>query len=166
MDDIFSKPPSTYRLSDFRLSRMVLSPARWQSCTLQLAWHAVKFERSRANSVPDDANGVYTFVVKPGIANHPSCSYLMYVGKAEKQALRKRFVQYFEEEAEGESSRRPHVTEMLTKWKGYLWFYYAKVSNKQKIKKVENELLAAYLPPSNRVFPSSIRRAIARLFAH
>lgn len=168
MDDIFSKPPSTYELKDFRLLRMVLSPRQWQLCNLplELTWRVVKFERANGNSIPDNAKGVYTFVVKPGIANHPSCSYLMYVGRAEKQMLRDRFFQYFSEKTKGERSRRPHVTEMLLKWEGFLWFYYAKISDKTKIKRVEDGLLAAYLPPSNHTFPGSIRRAVAKLFAH
>jgi len=90
----------------------------------------------------------------------------MYVGKAEKQALRDRFSQYFSERDKGETSRRPHVTEMLLKWNEFLWFYYAEISDATKIKQVEEELLAAYLPPSNRTFPSKVRRAVAKLFAH
>lgn len=168
MDDIFSKPPSKYELKDFRLCRMVLSPPQWQLCKLpvSLAWRAVRFQRANVNRVPNNAKGIYTFVVKPGIANHPSCAYLMYVGKAEKQMLRGRFSQYFAEKDEGEASRRPHVTEMLLKWDKFLWFYYAEISDATKIKRVEDELLTAYLPPSNRTFPSTVRRAVARLFAH
>lgn len=168
MDDIFSKPPSTYGLKDFKLSRMVLSPLQWQGCKLpvSLAWRAVRFQRANVNRVPNNAKGIYTFIVKPGIANHPSCAYLMYVGIAEKQVLRDRFSQYFVEKDKGETSRRPHVTEMLLKWKDFLWFYYAEISDTAKIRQVEDELLAAYLPPSNRTFPSTVRRAVARLFAH
>jgi hypothetical protein len=133
---------------------------------VKLTWHAVKFHSAHAARVPEAKRGVYTFVVKPGIARHPSCSYLLYVGKAEKQALRARFCQYLTEKAKGEESRRPHVTEMLLKWDGFLWFYYAEVSKKTKIRIVEDQLLAAYLPPSNRTFPCTIRRAVAKLFAH
>lgn len=168
MDDIFSKPSSTYELKDFLLHRMVLSPRQWKSCNipLKLTWRAVKFEYANGSAIPDKAKGVYTFVVKPGIANHPSCSYLMYVGRAEKQMLHSRFSQYLSEQAKGEESRRPHVTEMLLKWEGFLWFYYAKISDKTKIRRAEDELLTAYLPPSNRTFPTRIRRAVKKLFAH
>ena len=168
IDDIFSKPPSTYKLSDFRLTRMVLSPKHWQACKLpvKLAWHRVKFAYGNAVHVPENERGVYTFVVKPGIASHPSCSYLLYVGKVENQMFRSRFRQYLAEKAKGAKSRRPHVTEMLLKWDGFLWFYYAAISKKNKIKTVENRLLAAYLPPSNRVFPSTVRHAVATLLAH
>lgn len=147
---------------------MVLSPSQWQLCKLpvRLKWHKVKFQPKNVNRLPDDAKGIYTFVVKPGIANHPSCSYLMYVGKAEKQDLRVRFSQYFKEKKKGELSRRPHVTEMLLKWDEFLWFYYAEISDISKIRLIEEELLAAYLPPSNRTFPSKVRRDVKKVFAH
>ncbi len=168
MDDIFSKPARTYQLGDFRLLRMILSPQNWRACALpvKLTWRAVKFDRVNMNRVPDKAKGVYTFVVKPGIANHPSCAYLMYVGKTEKQVLRDRFSQYFAEKDKGEESRRPHVTEMLQKWEDFLWFCFAEISNIAEIKRVEDELLTAYLPPSNHTFPSKVRHAVARVFAH
>ncbi len=168
MDDIFTKPVNAYVLADYRVLRMVLAPKHWQSCSLpvSLAWRGVKFEKGNASRVPNNANGVYSFVVKPEIANHPSCAYLLYVGKAQNQVLRDRFSQYFDEKAKGENSRRPHVTEMLLKWDGFLWFYYAEISSTAKIKKVEDSLLAAYLPPSNRQFPSSVRHAVKKLFAH
>jgi hypothetical protein len=168
MDDIFTKPASTYQLSDYRMWRMVLSPTRWQSCALSvpLQWQPVKFDQANTNQVPDNAKGVYTFVVKPEIANHPSCSYLLYVGKAEKQSLQARFLQYFKHKAKGEQSRWVHITEMLMKWDGFLWFYFAEISDVTKVVETEDELLAAYLPPANRKFPAKIRHAVARLFSH
>lgn len=166
MYDIIKNTTTAYNLSDFRLWRVVLAPAHWSRCTLgaELKWCGVKFEQGNIQSIPKNS-GVYTFVVKPGIANHPSCSYLLYVGKAEKQVLRARFKQYFKERQNGDYSRRPHVTEMLRKWEGYLWFYYAKVPKRMTTKEVEDQLLAAYLPPSNRTFPCSVRRRIYNLFA-
>lgn len=168
MDDIFTKSPGVYVLADYRMWRMVLAPKQWQSYsqTVNLSWRGIKFEPRNANRVPNNAKGVYSFVVKPEIANHPSCAYLLYVGKAQKQVLRERFTQYFDEKAKGEKSRRPHVTEMLLKWEGFLWFYYAEISSTVKINEIEDSLLAAYLPPSNRQFPSSVRHAVKKLFAH
>ena len=168
MDDIFSKPSSSYGLKDFKLERMVLSPHQWRSCSipLDLAWHKVRFDQSSLGHVPDNARGVYTFIINPGIANHPGCGYLMYVGKTEKQAFRHRFSQYCTEKAKGEKSRRPHITEMLLKWDGFLWFYYAEITDTTKIKQIEDALLAAYLPPSNHTFPCKIRRAVKKVFAH
>lgn len=168
MDDIFTKPLSAYVLADYRMWRMVLAPKQWQSYnpTVNLSWQGVRFERGNASKIPGNAKGVYSFVVKPAIANHPSCAYLLYVGKAQEQVLRDRFMQYFDERAKGEKSRRPHVTEMLLKWDGFLWFYYAEISSIAKIREAEDSLLAAYLPPSNRQFPSSVRDAVKKLFAH
>ena len=167
MDDIFAKPPSTYQLSDFKLSRMVLSPKHWQSCDISgtLKWHAVKFERPNLNRVPLHTSGVYTLVVKPGIVDHPACAYLMYVGKAHKEGFRRRLRSYFKEKDQGVKSRRPHITEMMLKWDGYLWLYYAEIEDLSAIKTVEDELLSAYLPPSNRTFPSKVRYSVHKLFA-
>lgn len=167
MDDIIGKTTSAYKLSDFRMGRMVLAPEHWRKYRIpsRLKWRGVKFARNNKARVPVGVRGVYTFVVKPGVAQHPSCAYLLYVGKAEKQVLRDRFSQYFTEMGKGDSSRRPHVTEMLRKWDGHLWFYYAEIRPKQYIRKVEDALLVAYLPPTNRTYPSSVRHAVAKLFA-
>ncbi len=166
MYDIFKQEGKAYTLSDYKLIRMVLAPEHWSnySSSVKLEWCGEKFENARANHIPKE-NGVYTFVVKPGIAGHPSCSYLLYVGKAEKQALAIRFKQYLTERQKGDDSRRPHVVEMLKKWDGFLWFYYATIKKQSEITEVENQLLAAFLPPSNRTFPCSVRRSICKLFA-
>jgi len=80
--------------------------------------------------------------------------------------LRDRFSQYLSDKKRGDLSRRLHVVEMLDKWDGYLWFYYAVIHKRKDIKKVENALLAAYLPPSNHKFPASVRHALAKIFSH
>lgn len=78
MDDIFTKPLSADVLADYRVWRMVLAPKQWQSYspTVSLSWRGVEFERGNASKIPDNAKGVYSFVVKPEIANHPICAYL------------------------------------------------------------------------------------------
>lgn len=105
-------------------------------------------------------------MVQPGIANHPAISYLLYVGKVEKQGFRDRFRQYLNERVVGEKARRVHVTEMLDKWDGYLWFCFAAVDDQQAIEGVEDALLAAYLPPVNKDFPATISRSLKKLFAN
>jgi hypothetical protein len=109
--------------------------------------------------------GVYTFLVQPGIANHPCCSYLLYVGETKNQDFRRRYQQYLREKQAGDESVRPHVTDMLQKWDGFLWFYYATIARADLIEDVENALLTAYLPPTNKEFPAKVGRALRRLFA-
>jgi len=86
------------------------------------------------------------------------------VGKTEKQAFRARYSQYCRDEILGDQSKRIHVAEMLNRWRGYLWFYYATIPSQAHTHRVENVLLAAYLPPCNRTFPSKVRKPIKKLF--
>lgn len=156
-----------HELDPYHIKRMVLSPKQWADCSLpvSLRWEFKKFTEDNSKHIPNDCGGIYTFVVQPNIADHPACSYLMYVGKADN-SLRSRYYKYLEERRLGDASRRPHVEEMLKTWEGYLWFYYAKVDRKDVIHSVEQLLLAAYLPPTNKEFPAEVRRALQRLFGN
>jgi hypothetical protein len=152
-------------LADFHLKRMILSPFQWKACKLplELSWNVVKFSRRNAGTVPT-TQGVYTFLVQPGIAKHPCCSYLLYVGETADQTFQGRYRQYLNEWRAGDESRRPHITEMLQKWEGFLWFCYATIDNTNVIEDVENALLTAYLPPTNKDFPARVSRALRRVF--
>ncbi|SRR6266581_2940228 len=148
-------------LGDFHVKRMVLSPFQWAACRLpvDLTWKAAKFSRSNMRTIPT-TRGVYTFLVQPGIANHPCCSYLLYVGKTENQNFRRRYQQYLREKQAGDESGRPHVTDMLEKWDGFLWFCFASIEQANLIEDVEKTLLTAYLPPTNKEFPAKVGRAL------
>lgn len=167
MYDIVPHPRGRGRrdLGDFHIKRMVLAPFQWAACRLpvDLTWEAVKFTRSNTRMIPM-TRGVYTFLVQPGIANHPCCSYLVYVGETENQNFKRRYQQYLREKRAGDESARPHVTDMLEKWDGFLWFCFAKIDQADLIEDVENALLTAYLPPSNKTFPAKVSRALRVLF--
>lgn len=152
-------------LADFHLKRMVLSPFQWAACRLpvDLTWKTVKFTQRNNQMIPE-TGGVYSFLVQPGIANHPCCSYLLYVGKTENQTFRRRYQQYIREKRAGDESGRPHVTDMLEKWDGFLWFCFARIKQADLIENVENALLTAYLPPSNKAFPAKVSHALRVLF--
>ena len=154
-------------LERFHMKRMILSPSQWAACSLpvELKWNHVKFTEENVQYLPQDCGGVYTFVVQPGIANHPSCSYLLYVGKTERQNFRTRYRDYLRDKRLGDKSRRPHVEEMLNKWDGYLWFYYAVIGKEELIDPIEKILMTAYLPPTNKDFPGEVQRALQRFFA-
>lgn len=162
MDDVFEPKPTTFTISDYLVKRMILSPPNWQSYVAhtRLDWRPVLFSADTVDEVPNDERGVYSFVVQPGIAGHPACSYLLYVGKVETQVFRARYRQYLAEKAKGEGARRVHVTRMLQKWDGYLWFYYASIKAAELITSVEDALVAAYLPPGNREVPAEVRYAL------
>jgi hypothetical protein len=167
MHDIFPSSTATTRtLADFHVKRMVLSPEHWRmgSLPVTLNWTAVAFDESNVEEIPEDVRGVYSFVVQPGIAQHPACSYLLYIGMTSQQNFRTRFRQYIRDSKAGDTSRRAHITEMLEKWAGFLWFAYAPVLQEDLIIPIENTLLSSYLPPSNKEFPASVAGNLRRLF--
>ncbi len=61
---------------------LVLWPQRWREYNYAGigTWHSCKLVASERANIPKNP-GIYTLIIKPGIADHPACSYLMYVGK-------------------------------------------------------------------------------------
>lgn len=143
---------------------MILFPSAWAACVLSvnLTWQGVRFDAAYVQNIPADQRGIYSFVVQPNIANHPACSYLLYVGQT-KRNFRVRYREYLRDEAEGLRSRRLHISGMLNKWKGYLWFYFAHIDDETLIEPTEDVLLAAYLPPTNIEMPGKLRQKMAFL---
>ena len=142
-------------LKSYAIDGFVLSPKLWSECLLpvHLNWEMVKYDRSERLKLPETA-GVYTFIVKPGIANHPECSYLLYVGKTDKQTLRKRFLQYFSEEQKPKG--RTHIKFMGHRYRAHLWYCFAKIDDVSLIDTIEKALICAYIPPMNREFDGII----------
>jgi hypothetical protein len=153
---------------DFRryhVQRFVLHPGQWLSYSppaAGLQWTGIKFGATNAKLIPKHKNGLYTFVAEPGIASHPSCHYLMYVGMVRDQGFYKRYRQYLNEE--NVPKRREHVVELILKWPDHLWFYYAEITDVKSIPKCEDDLIAAYLPPVNKEFPARVRRPMKKIF--
>lgn len=139
----------------------VLSPKQWQTFSLDLTpykWHEFKFEKKATDKIPANV-GVYTFLIKPSIAGHPSCSYLMYVGRTTDQNLRKRFGQYIEEQ-EGKRKSRPRIEYMLRKYRDYLFFACMPLNGAMTPDILEEKLQLAYIPPVNDEdnLPTEVRR--------
>jgi len=147
-------------LRKFELKNVILMPSAWEAWKLPaLTWKTCHFESTAAASIPNDRRGVYTFVIQPGIAGHPLCAFLAYVGKAAgKSGFRARYSKY-RAELKRTDSDRPLVNRMVKKWYKYLWFCYAEVAD-PNIKNVEDELLSAYLPPINTEFPAKVSAAM------
>lgn len=163
MHDVF--PQSVFEPrspADFKIQNMILFPRAWAGfkSPVALSWEKVPFSPTRASEVPKDEGGVYSFVVQPGLANHPACSYLLYIGKTERN-FRVRYREYLANLREGMESRRPHIAGMLKKWDGYLWFCYAPISDGSKIEETEDALIEAYLPPTNVEMRGELRRRMA-----
>jgi hypothetical protein len=164
MYDIFSYVFQPKSLADFKIQNMILFPRAWEECALSvnLTWNLVQFDAVRIQEVPNDQRGIYSFVVQPGIANHPACSYLLYVGQTARN-FRVRYREYLQDEAAGIDGRRPHISGMLNKWKGHLWFCFAHIDDESMIEPTEDALLAAYLPPANIEMPGKLNQKIAFL---
>jgi len=165
MHDVFASTVFAPRSpADFKLQNMILFPRAWAGfrSPVKLQWEQVPFSPTRAREVPNNECGVYSFVVQPGIANHPACSYLLYVGKTERN-FRKRYQEYLADLRAGMTSRRPHIAGMLTKWSGYLWFCYAPIRDEGKIVETEDALIEAYLPPTNVEMEGKLRKKMAFL---
>lgn len=140
-----------------------LSKDHWNELTLPVAlnWNVEKFETASKASIPDDKRGVYSFVIEPGIANHPRCSYLVYVGMVEQdgRSFRQRFNEYLRDLL-GLKTRRLNIHDLLSRWDGHIWFCYAPVANPTLIAAVEEALIDAYLPPFNKRFTGKVQGAM------
>lgn len=138
----------------------MLWPRQWAQYQnqYQFKWTKLPFTDLNAALVPSNAAGLYCFVAEPGLANHPACSYLLYVGMTDRQSLRARYIQYLNEPKKRKG--RPHIQSMLYRWDGYLYFYYAEVTNIALIAQLEGDLIQAYIPPMNKTLPASIRQVM------
>lgn len=141
--------------------KFILDPVRWSSLALPyvLNWNTVPFTRASVTTIPDDQVGVYTFVVVPGIANHASCGYLMYVGQTTRQSLRRRFQQYLREQRIKKG--RVSVLDMMALFPSHLWFCYAPLPQTTQILQIEADLIRAFVPPINDDYPADMRAPIA-----
>jgi len=132
----------------------VLWPRQWKTYTNLHNWITIPFEDNAKSQIPD-VSGIYSFIIKPGIAQHPACAYLMYIGKT--KSLRRRFGEYLNHSKT--SKGRPKIVRFLIKYSGYLKFCYTTVST-HNIGAIENGLIKAYLPPANDQFPAEIGPAM------
>lgn len=152
-------------IKDHRVDRFILFPEYWNAFTwaTTLSWTRLKFHQSSVIHVPNNLRGVYTFVAEPGVANHPSCNYLLYVGMVEDSNFRTRFSSYLAEP--NKFKPREHVLYMIDRWRDYLWFYYSPLDPTFPAKTLEDALITAFLPPVNRNWPAAIRDVMKLVFS-
>jgi hypothetical protein len=141
----------------------LLWPRLWQEYTeshgFSFDWEEHQFLSSEAGNIPNEP-GLYTFVIQPNVANHPSCSYLMYLGKTKK--LRRRFRDYLREKRL--EIGRPKVVNLLNKYPYHTCFCYAVVEDSSILTEMEKALLGAFVPPINKEqFPAKISRIVEAL---
>jgi len=149
-------------LKSYEVEKLVLHPQQWAKLKLTVSpqWKIKPFNKVTAATVPKDYGGIYAFVVKPGIADFPHASYLLYIGKTEgKEGFRQRYRNYLAHSAE-KKSRRPTLRRMFDKWPDHLWFCFARVNlHGKRLSAIEDALLEAFLPPYCRQFKGVVGKA-------
>lgn len=135
-----------------------LSPVLWEGLNLpqQLHWIRTPFDETPAGQIPNNLIGVYAFLLEPNVASL-KLAYLLYVSQT-KENFRARFRKYKRYQQE-EPTNRLLVKLMLTTWPGRIAFYYAPVNNRDLVKPIEDELIAACKPPVNRAYPAKVRQS-------
>lgn len=139
--------------------RLLLWPRRWREYSeLQtLKWEIFTFDEKFRDSVPAEP-GVYAFLIQPRIACNLNVSYLTYVGKTER-SLRTRFMEYTREAVN--DIGRTHIIDMVKMYReGYLYFACAVVESGKMCRRVEDELVGAFIPPANKRLPANVRRIV------
>ncbi len=136
--------------------KIALWPRQWKRFpqSIKLSWHCVRYEKTMFSSLPDSP-GVYAFVLKPNIGGLSELGYLLYIGKAEGQSLKKRCPQYLYEIKR--KKPRLHIQEMFFRWGSCLHLYFAAVSTGLNVSQIEDQLLEAFVPPMNRDLPGRLQ---------
>ena len=129
-----------------------LWPTKWRAFVNAriTGWNTLRLAEPGKDSLPDTP-GVYTLLIQPGIAAHPHCSFLMYVGKA--MSLRRRFKQYLT--SEQRETGRPMIFRLLSLYPDHVWFSYTP-TDRRYLDEVEAALISAYIPPCNKDLPADI----------
>lgn len=119
-----------------------------------LDWQIYPLADHERQRIPNEP-GIYTLLVQPGIANHPACSYLVYVGRT--GSLRRRFGNYLNQEKR--ETGRPKIFRLLNMYPDHTWFCFSVVPETD-LGAVEDALITAYIPPANDRLPAEISRIV------
>jgi len=141
-------------------------PKQWDNFSaVTLNWHHKKFDFNDSSLTQGDKIGVYAFVVEPRITAPLPCAFVFYVGQTGSKLNPKthrdfetRYGEYLNEYFRKKKPRL-NVVKMLRKWGDHLYYYYAEVPQAD-IKKTEDALIAAFMPPANDVLPAGVREII------
>ena len=131
-----------------------LWPRQWATYSGSHKWQLTRLVHAERDNIPD-SSGVYTLIVIPEIADHPACSYIMYVGQA--VSLRRRFREYLTKERKPDG--RPKIFVFLNMYPCNVWFCSTLVQ-RSSLDSVETGLRDAYLPPLNDVFAGKLSQIV------
>lgn len=147
------------RVSEAQLHsyQFTLWPLQWATYSGSHQWQLTKLINSEREEIPD-GSGVYTLLAMPEVANHPVCSYMMYVGRT--VSLRRRFGEYLSKERRPQG--RPKIVLFLDMYPDNVWFCYTLVQS-SSMHLVESGLRDAYIPPLNDQFTGELGRVVRGL---
>lgn len=152
-------PDSTGDLSIYIYKTFILYPKCWSEYpdkVAKLKWLKVKFDAKGVKKLPDNKKGIYSFIAEPKVGKLHAVGYLLYVGETHEQTLRARCSSYLSEYKK--KNKRVHIYEMLRRWPNHLWLHYAIIDDDSLIQELEEDLIAAFIPPFNRKFPAKVRQ--------
>ncbi len=135
-----------------------LWPKQWATYEKAHEWKLTKLTKADRDQIPR-GSGVYTLITVPDVANHPACSYVMYVGQT--VSLWRRFGEYLNKERR--SDGRPKVFRYLNMYSDHVWFSYTVVDD-MMLDKVEDGLRSAYIPPLNDEFKGELNAVVGGAF--
>ena len=122
-----------------------LYPQKWHDFqgAQDSTWHWSRYSAKERGNIPTEP-GIYTLIVRAGIANHDGASYLMYVGQTNN--LRRRFGEYLGKERS--VTGRMLIVKLLNQCPEHLWFCYTRVPL-EDLDEAEKALAEAFGPPCN-----------------
>jgi hypothetical protein len=123
--------------------RFYLWPKLWleyiPKYAISFNWQVYSLRLDQVRRIPEKP-GIYTLIIQPGIALHPHCSYLAYVGKTDR-TLRERFKEYLNEKKR--VTGRPKLLGLLNKYDKYVYFCCTEVRDQSLIAQIEDDLIGA-----------------------
>ncbi|MEB1547621.1 hypothetical protein VDQ94_01675 [Xanthomonas campestris pv. campestris] len=128
---------------------------RWKAFQppLKLIWSKFRFSEANRPNIPKE-RGLYAFTLSHEPSGFPDHGFIMYIGitgDTSKATLRSRYGQYLASLRRGNG--RPKVYGMLERWNGDLFFNFAPIPDKKiSLTEIEDELLAAIIPPINETY--------------
>lgn len=119
------------------------------------------------NNIPTDYGGIYIYCIVPNVIKECG-SYIMYVGMASKtpsENLRARVKSYKNQMEEDYTRDRIH--DMFSKWGNYIFVYYLPMDAEEKIiHKLEDRLIACFVPPCNADIRDVVVKRKVKAFAN
>ncbi len=153
----------------------IMSPELWRKFNIDdlvgvdfTKWERIKLIDAgtfskKLSTIPSSYGGIYVYCIEPEIIPGVGC-YIMYIGKATKthyENLQARIKSYSKEL--GQSSERPRLNRLFTKWGEYVYVHYLTVdAGEEVITALEDRLIGAFgKPPCNaEVRVKSVKEAV------